>query len=387
MGIKNNCLLNTLTQIIIFFSLPTERPFAVVKGTKHKNPSMTHRNAKEMASARVNHTFAPCSPPGKTEKTQNKTGKKSRDNGLNFHTTPPPLKAAIFALHKETAKERKEEYDADCAEQMAVEEQRINDQRDARRVTATNKAEKQNYMSEVTLIQCGQALDAKLESKKCDGDREKLLKDQIHARCSKGRNFDYRGLTSEYQNTRGTDPKLSVNSGGVKALVEYLTRLVKELIRIDVEEGRYESDAMEMELEMKLYRSIPSVGTMCALGIQLEANIEEEEGEALEKSVQDDPDLLRLESLFKDRKFIDEDLANSPGFLCLGIQFNPDFDRWVAECVQLDNKGEVPRSSKTRKSIIKDTAKVDYGLSIEEQSAMTRGIAAYGALYGPMSSS
>lgn len=242
-------------------------------------------------------------------------------------------------------------------------------------------------MSEVTLIQCCQALDAKLESKKCDGDREKLLKDQIHARCSKGRNFDYRGLTSEYQNTRGTDPKLGVNSGGVKALVEYLTRLVKELVRIDVEEGRYESDAMEMELEMKLYRSIPSVGTMCALGIQLEANIEEEEGDALEKSVQDDPELLRLESLFKDRKFIDEDLANSPGFLCLGIQFNPDFDRWVAECVQLDNKGEVPRSSKTRKGIIKDTAKVDYGLSIEEQSAMTRGIAAYGALYGPMSSS
>ena len=109
--------------------------------------------------------------------------------------------------------------------------------------------------------------------------------------------------------------------------------------------------------------------------------------DALENAVQDDPDLLRLESLFKDRKFIDQDPTNSPAFLCIGIQFNPDFDRWVAECVQLDNKGDVPRSSMTRKGIINDSAKIDYGLSIEEQSAMTRGIAAYGAVHGSSSSS
>ena len=41
----------------------------------------------------------------------------------------------------------------------------------------------------------------------------------------------------------------------------------------------------------------------------------------------------------------------------------------------------------TRKGIINDSAKVDYGLSIEEQSVMTRGIAAYGTVHGSSSSS
>ena len=108
---------------------------------------------------------------------------------------------------------------------------------------------------------------------------------------------------------------------------------------------------------------------------------------ALENAVQDDRDLLRLESSFKDRNFIDEDQTISPAFLCIRIQFNPNFDRWVAECVQLDNKGDVPRFSKTRNGIIKDSAKANYGLSIEEQSAMTTGIAAYGAVHGSSSSS
>ena len=271
--------------------------------------------------------------------------------------------------------------------QKEREEQRVNDQRDERRVTAANKAETQNYMMEVALIQSGTDLEAQLESKKCDGDREKLLKDQIHARCSKGRGFEYPDLSTEYQNTRGKDPKITFGSGGVKVQVEYLTRLVKELIRIDLKNGRYESDVMDMELEIKLYRDIPSVGTTCALGKELDEQIAEEEGDELGKSVHDDPELLSLERLFKDKKFIDEDLPDSTAFLCLGIQFNPDYDHWVAECVQLDKEGEVPTTSKTRNGIIKDQAKIDYSLSVADQHAMTEGIAAYEAIYGSSSSS
>jgi hypothetical protein len=132
--------------------------------------------------------------------------------------------------------------------------------------------------------------------------------------------------------------------------------LVGKMILADLASGRDLSAPIpDASAGQNLKRVLPAPAAELQIA-QSKAVAAADQMERVEAAAVDDPELLGLKKKNKGKKFTEvakvikgSKKARAPNerFVVLGIVLSVEYNKWVAECMQLDERGEILQSSKT----------------------------------------
>ena len=217
-----------------------------------------------------------------------------------------------------------------------------------RKAAATKKSDNMNAVPEIVLWKSVSDMDDALASVGSAGaNKKKDLLAQIDARLLRPL-FVY-----QFPVVKGL-PKGTPT--GIILEVAHLRDLLANMILVDLALGRdLTSPIPDSTAGPNLKRALPAPAAELRTA-QSKAAAAADLAERAEAAAIDDPELLSLEKKYKGKKFTEvaernkgSKKARAPDerFVVLGIVWSLESDKWVAECVQLDDRGEIPQSSKT----------------------------------------
>ena len=258
------------------------------------------------------------------------------------------------------------EKDAAAAEAKRVEDEKAEAAERERK--AYSKAEKANSAAEIVLLKSAAEVDNALEvAGEAGGKQELVLREQIDARLTRKEEFTY-----PFTVVKGL-PKGAPS--GVKEKVRHLKALVIMMIEHDNLQGRnLVSPPVPAAAEgPQIARAIPklSPGLRAPQLDHLDADVSAKQSAM---KLVDDPKLLQLEAKYKGKIFTDEDPEDegrrgkkkrkaTQRFVIHEISFSKEHERYVAMCVEIDESGEIPASSKSSMGHVKRENLVSYELN------------------------
>ena len=283
-----------------------EGPFALVKMLNKQFPIMRLETQASLTTCRMNGTYRPAEAKAKTRKTQVRQaaagGAKSAGQGL---TAPKPVQEAVRALTKlkgAGAKRRRTDEEQDRSKQAASEKIKEDHKLSENKRLTQQRLDNSNVHKEQELFETEAALKLALEATGSSTEAVQCLKAQMNARVT-GHGWAYPSLPASWLH-QGKPRLADQSNSGVDAQRTYLTKLVEEAIKIDLQEGRYLALASSAELPAEndrkyLKRQLGyEVGDLRSISQQAKRYRVRDEAEADALQPEDDPTLVQYEAQF-----------------------------------------------------------------------------------------
>ena len=263
-------------------------------------------------------------------------------------TLPEPLSLAIRGWGSESGEYMGAWEKEDKAKALKHEAKRVEETREERRVAVAAKKAKTQRAQAVTLAATKAELADHLTAFQSGCAKETYLKEQHGGRM-------VRAAAVSYKFPFPT--KMGASVTGVEASVAHLTELVGKII----DDGTIDSATdLTSDGDMVIGRVLHAASAQLCSSVVAERDARTA-AEAAVLGPVDDGELLELEGKFLSKKFTTvgfegrgaKRVVVEESFVVLKIYWEEQREVWFADCVEIDDDGEIPATSMTNGGVVK----------------------------------